>query len=262
VNKDEIWRWSATIWIAVIVGLSGCLGPADGDGDGHPDEDDRFPEDPEEWLDSDNDGAGDNADAFPNDSQETADSDGDGRGDNSDDFPEDPQEWYDTDGDGHGDNSDDFPEDWEEWADTDGDGFGDNSDDFPDDPEYHLICPECGGIGTVPEIEELNHTSKAQLIDRAEGGGAEWHVYITVTNQDTQGGIFKVEASVVVSGQELWSGEDERLVEAGESYRFDMQAGGLSQSVSQSSLQYRVRPPSWVIGPDVTCPVCGGTGKI
>ncbi|HUK64221.1 MAG TPA: galactose oxidase-like domain-containing protein, partial [Dongiaceae bacterium] len=44
------------------------LAPAvDSDGDGVPDDQDAFPNDPTEWADSDGDGHGDNSDAFPND---------------------------------------------------------------------------------------------------------------------------------------------------------------------------------------------------
>lgn len=56
----------------------------DTDGDGVPDDDDVFPDDPTEWVDSDGDGVGDNGDAFPDDPTEWADSDGDGLGDNGD----------------------------------------------------------------------------------------------------------------------------------------------------------------------------------
>ena len=59
----------------------------DSDGDGVPDTEDAFPNDPTESADSDGDGVGDNADAFPNDPTESADSDGDGVGDNTDAFP-------------------------------------------------------------------------------------------------------------------------------------------------------------------------------
>jgi hypothetical protein len=38
----------------------------DTDGDGVPDDEDAFPEDPSEWADFDDDGVGDNADEFPN----------------------------------------------------------------------------------------------------------------------------------------------------------------------------------------------------
>jgi hypothetical protein len=41
---------------------------SDRDGDGVPDEDDKFPDNASEWEDSDNDGIGDNSDAYPEDS--------------------------------------------------------------------------------------------------------------------------------------------------------------------------------------------------
>ena len=56
----------------------------DRDGDGVPDDEDAFPDDPSETIDSDLDGVGDNADAFPFDPNETADFDGDATGDNQD----------------------------------------------------------------------------------------------------------------------------------------------------------------------------------
>jgi len=59
----------------------------DSDGDGVPDINDAFPNDPSETEDSDGDGVGDNADVFPNDASETSDSDGDGIGDNADSTP-------------------------------------------------------------------------------------------------------------------------------------------------------------------------------
>jgi len=94
----------------------------DSDGDGVPDEDDAFPNDPNEWDDTDGDGVGDNADDFPNDPNETIDTDGDGVGDNADAFPNDPGETIDTDGDGTGNNAD---------LDDDGDGVADVDDDYP-----------------------------------------------------------------------------------------------------------------------------------
>lgn len=142
----------------------------DSDGDGVFDEDDAFPNDPNEWLDTDGDGIGNNADpdddndgvldeedAFPLDSSEWLDTDGDGIGNNADPdddndgvddeddaFPLDSSEWLDTDGDGIGnnadpdddndgfsDNEDAFPLDSTEWLDTDSDGIGNNAD--PDD---------------------------------------------------------------------------------------------------------------------------------
>jgi len=56
----------------------------DADGDGVPDGDDSFPNDPTETVDTDNDGVGDNADVFPDDPTESADCDNDGVGDNAD----------------------------------------------------------------------------------------------------------------------------------------------------------------------------------
>ena len=139
----------------------------DADGDGIADDDDVFPNDPNEWEDVDGDGIGDNADTdddndgrlddddvFPNDPNEWEDVDGDGIGDNADTdddndgqlddddvFPNDPNEWEDVDGDGIGDNADTdddndgrlddddvFPNDPNEWEDVDGDGIGDNAD--------------------------------------------------------------------------------------------------------------------------------------
>ncbi len=70
---------------------------ADTDGDGVPDSDDAFPNDPSESKDFDGDGIGDNADA---------DDDGDGVDDNVDAFPYDKAEQVDADGDGIGDNAD------------------------------------------------------------------------------------------------------------------------------------------------------------
>ena len=113
----------------------GTGGPVDSDGDGTPDDQDAFPNDPNETTDSDGDGVGDNGDAFPNDPNETADSDGDGVGDNGDAFPNDANESADSDGDGVGDNGDAFPNDANESADSDGDGVGDNGDAFPNDPD-------------------------------------------------------------------------------------------------------------------------------
>ena len=126
----------------------------DSDGDGTPDEEDAFPNDPNEWIDTDGDNIGNNADtdddndtysdvndAFPLDASEWVDTDGDTIGNNADAdddndtyldandaFPLDASEWLDSDGDLVGDNSDAFPNDPSETTDTDGDGVGDNSD--------------------------------------------------------------------------------------------------------------------------------------
>ena len=81
----------------------------DADNDGVSDEEDMFPNDPNEWADFDGDGIGDNADV---------DEDNDGTPDVDDAFPFDPNEDTDSDGDGVGDNSDLFPLDPEQWDDT------------------------------------------------------------------------------------------------------------------------------------------------
>lgn len=94
-------------------------GDPDRDGDGVPDDQDMFPDNPDESVDSDNDGVGDNADVFPDDSSETSDADNDGLGDNADD---------DDDNDGTPDDEDAFPFDPTETDDEDGNGIGDNAD--------------------------------------------------------------------------------------------------------------------------------------
>lgn len=88
----------------------------DSDGDGVPDIDDDFPNDPEKQYDTDGDNTTDDKDP---------DDDNDGVPDTDDDFPLDPSEWRDTDGDGIGDNRD---------IDDDNDGISDAYDDLPFDP--------------------------------------------------------------------------------------------------------------------------------
>lgn len=55
----------------------------DSDGDGVPDAQDKFPNNPLEWADTDGDGVGNNSDVFPTDPTEWADANGDGVGDNT-----------------------------------------------------------------------------------------------------------------------------------------------------------------------------------
>ncbi len=87
----------------------------DSDGDGVPDDSDKFPNDANETGDSDADGIGNNADP---------DDDNDGEPDATDDFPFDDAETTDTDGDGIGNNAD---------TDDDGDGVSDVDDPEPED---------------------------------------------------------------------------------------------------------------------------------
>ena len=102
--------------------------PGDRDLDGVPDEEDAFPDDPNEAVDTDGDGVGNNADP---------DDDNDGILDGDDEFPNDASESVDTDGDGIGNNAD---------TDDDGDGYLDNFEltngtdpldpySFPNSPE-------------------------------------------------------------------------------------------------------------------------------
>ena len=101
----------------------------DTDEDGVPDEQDAFPEDPDESVDTDEDGTGDNADT---------DDDNDGVEDEMDEFPEDPTESSDHDGDGIGDNAD---------TDDDNDGILDVNDPSPTDPPSNTGTtprPFCG----------------------------------------------------------------------------------------------------------------------
>jgi len=123
-------------------------GAVDTDGDGVPDSQDVFPDDPAETTDLDNDGVGDNADtdrdddtvrniydAFPDDATEWQDIDGDGFGDNTDRVIDDTDgdgipnsQDVDIDGDGVPNRVDAFPYDSSETSDIDGDGVGDNAD--------------------------------------------------------------------------------------------------------------------------------------
>ncbi len=100
--RDAAWNSDSDTMTVLVTSTP----PPDSDGDGVPDDEDVFPDNPDEWEDTDGDGVGDKSDAFPDDPDEWADTDGDGAGDTADAFPDDPTEWADTDGDGIGDNSD------------------------------------------------------------------------------------------------------------------------------------------------------------
>ena len=94
----------------------------DKDGDGVINDDDAFPDDPNEQYYSDGDGIGNNADA---------DDDGDGLSDLAEIAAGTDPLNRDTDDDGWADGFDDYPLNPNEWADTDGDGVGDNADVYP-----------------------------------------------------------------------------------------------------------------------------------
>ncbi|MEM8983928.1 MAG: hypothetical protein AAGC71_12940 [Pseudomonadota bacterium] len=136
---------------AVTVAPTPAILVSDIDGDGVPDTEDAFPENPIESTDSDGDGVGDNGDLFPQDPTESADADGDQVGDNADAFPNDPTETMDRDADGVGDNADAFPTDPTETADTDGDQVGDNADAFPNDPN-ETVDTDADGVGDNTDV--------------------------------------------------------------------------------------------------------------
>lgn len=60
----------------------------DSDGDGVPDVEDDYPNDPDRQRDSDGDGVADSRDEYPDDPEREADSDGDGVADSFDDYPD------------------------------------------------------------------------------------------------------------------------------------------------------------------------------
>ena len=112
----------------------------DSDEDGTIDEEDAFPNDPNEDTDTDGDDVGNNADT---------DDDNDGYLDINDAFPLVASEWLDTDGDNIGNNADTdddndgyldindaFPLVASEWLDTDEDGVGNNADTDDDNDGY------------------------------------------------------------------------------------------------------------------------------
>ncbi|WP_246814135.1 RICIN domain-containing protein [Ferrimonas balearica] len=142
----------------------------DRDGDGVADDNDAFPDDPNEWADSDGDNLGDNSDPFPLDPDN--DSDGDGFGVNDDAFPDDPNEWLDSDGDGQGDNSDPFPLDANN--DRDGDGVSGHIDNCPDDANADQSDRDNDGLGDLCDPEpdgpiQPDAQFSAQLINQRTG---------------------------------------------------------------------------------------------
>lgn len=106
----------------------------DTDGDGTPDAEDPFPNDPNEDKDSDGDGVGDNQEADDGTSPTSGDSDGDGLSDKEEKErgtdPNDP----DSDGDGIPDGREVEEGSDPTNSDSDGDGVPDGEDDLPNDP--------------------------------------------------------------------------------------------------------------------------------
>ena len=120
LNEDEFEFGEHSISLAL-----------DSDGDGVPDDEDAFPNDPDESIDTDADGIGNNTDT---------DDDGDGVEDTLDAFPLDSSETLDTDGDGVGNNTD---------TDDDGDGVPDEEEIAEgSDPLSADSVPSAGGLKT------------------------------------------------------------------------------------------------------------------
>ncbi|MCW8327919.1 thrombospondin type 3 repeat-containing protein [Photobacterium sp. SDRW27] len=92
---EVIYLFNETAKTAILEQVD--ITPADTDGDGVIDAEDKFPTDPSESVDTDGDGIGNNADS---------DDDGDGVEDEVDAFPLDATESLDSDGDGIGNNAD------------------------------------------------------------------------------------------------------------------------------------------------------------
>ena len=132
------------------------------DNDGYLNENDQFPNNPNEWIDADGDGIPDNTDndddndgisdisvnwrdnyitqdIFPNDPNESSDNDRDGIGDNAD---------PDDDNDGYLDEDDAYPLNPNEWLDSDNDLIGNNSDNDNDNDGYTNFDEEI--LGTDP----------------------------------------------------------------------------------------------------------------
>ncbi|MFT7223390.1 MAG: hypothetical protein ACI82Z_000924, partial [Cellvibrionaceae bacterium] len=140
----------------------------DRDSDGVPNDQDAFPDDPDETSDLDNDGIGDNADTdrdgdgISNDYEQQVGTD---PGDNTSTPPDldadgipdslDP----DRDGDGVNNDGDAFPDDPEETADLDNDGIGNNADPDRDgdgisnDYEIQLQTDPNDSASTPPDLD-------------------------------------------------------------------------------------------------------------
>jgi hypothetical protein len=124
------------------------------DSDGVPNDQDAFPNDPEEQRDFDRDGIGNNADP---------DDDNDGVPDVSDAFPFNVNESVDTDGDGIGNNVD---------TDDDGDGVPDADDDFPlDESRQNAEDQDNDGWPSEQDADDLDADNPGTDFVDTDGDG-------------------------------------------------------------------------------------------
>lgn len=143
----------------------------DSDGDGTPDHQDAFPNDPSESMDSDRDGIGNNADP---------DDDDDGRLDVDDAFPLDPLESVDSDNDGLGNTAD---------TDDDNDGVADVNDNCPVVANPDQADADGNSLGDACEPRTA---LAAQLPDVDGDGTAE--VAVIYRSRDTGEFILEVQS--------------------------------------------------------------------
>jgi len=150
----------------------------DSDCDGVVNDEDAFPNDPQEWLDTDGDGIGNNADTdddndgvedsedlFPLDPTESLDADNDGIGNNAD---------TDDDNDGVEDSADAFPFDATESVDTDNDGIGNNADT---DDDNDGVEDSADAFPLDASRSTVTTTEPATPKKSSGGGGGSTHYF-------------------------------------------------------------------------------------
>jgi hypothetical protein len=158
----------------------------DSDGDGTPDSEDAFPNDPNEDTDSDGDGVGDNQEALDGTSPTSADSDGDGLNDQDEKTQGTDPNNPDTDGDGKSDGDEVTNGTDPLNADSDGDGVADGADDLPNDPSGGT---DSDGDGVSDAEEIANGTDPNDPDSDGDGlsDGAERDAGTDPKNPDSDG---------------------------------------------------------------------------
>ena len=142
------------------------------DDDGVPNDQDAFPEDPNETTDTDKDGVGNNTDT---------DDDNDGVNDSSDAFPLDATEQVDTDNDGTGNNAD---------TDDDNDGTPDTADDFPlDATRQNAEDQDNDGWPVGQDTDDNDDAVPAQTYVDTDGDGAADNGGLAPDSDDDNDGV-------------------------------------------------------------------------